>query len=106
MPERLEQHPYVREDLIEIHQHIASDNPEAADRVIEAIRALFSRLKHHPLCGSRYHHPEIQDLRKALVPEFRNYIVFYRRLPGVIRVLHVLHGARDLPRVLRDEARR
>lgn len=105
MPERLEQHPLVREDLIDIHQHIASDNFEAADRVIEAIRSLFRRLKYHPLCGTGYPHPDVQDLRKALVPEFRNYIVFYRHLPGVVRVLHVLHAARDLPRVMKDDAR-
>jgi plasmid stabilization system protein ParE len=34
------------------------------------------------------------------VPGFESYLVFYVPSPGVVEVVRVLHGARDLPRLL------
>ena len=48
----LSQHPGVEEDLAQIHEWIARDNPEAADRVIFAITdGAFEALQENPKLG-------------------------------------------------------
>jgi hypothetical protein len=36
------------------------------------------------------------------VPGFENTLVFYVPSPGVVEVMRVLHGARDVARLLED----
>jgi len=38
------------------------------------------------------------------VPGFESYLVFYVPSPGVVEVVRVLHGARDLPRFFEAQA--
>jgi toxin ParE1/3/4 len=54
-----------------------------------------------PEMGSLYEsdHPELSGGRFFPVKRFRNYLVFYRPTPQGIRVLRVLHGARDIESV-------
>ncbi|WP_145256568.1 type II toxin-antitoxin system RelE/ParE family toxin [Planctomycetes bacterium Pan216] len=41
------------------------------------------------------------DMRQAVVGK---YVIVYRRIEDGIEVLRVLHGARDIPSILRDES--
>ena len=93
-------HPDVGEvDLVEIAEHIATDDPEAAKRVLRAIRDMFVLLAGHPLLGTEYHplRRSLQGIRMIMVPEYPSYLIYYRPLPenAGIRILYVLHGARD-----------
>lgn len=93
MPEtRLEIHPDVKDhDLVEITSYIASDNPVAADDVYDAITELFVELARHPLLGT----------------EYPNYLIYYRPLPeeAGVRILYVLHAARDAAHYAREYLR-
>jgi plasmid stabilization system protein ParE len=101
MPEpRLEIHPDVQnDDLVEIISYIASDNPVAADCVYKAITELFANLARHPLMGTAYSplRLALTGIRMCVVTEYPNYLVYYRPLPGNagVRILYVLHAARD-----------
>ena len=101
MPEpRLETHPDVQnDDLVEITSYIASDNPVAADHVYEAITGLFVELARHPLIGTEYSplRRTLKGIRLGVVTEYPNYLVYYRPLPddAGVRILYVLHAARD-----------
>ena len=42
-------------------------------------------------------------MRRAPVPSFSKYLIFYLPSAGGIDVVRVLHGAQDIERILRDE---
>ena len=46
--------------------------------------------------------PSLTGVRKWPVRGFRNYVVFYRPVPGGIDVLRFVHAASDLAIVLAD----
>ncbi len=93
-------HPDVGEvDLVGIAEHIAMDDPKAAKRVVSAIRDMFILLADHPLLGTDYHplRRSLQGVRMITVPEYPNHLIYYRPLPENVgvRILYVIHGARD-----------
>lgn len=85
--------PRSRDDLIEIHDYIAAENPPAARRVVGAIRDQIRVLTDHPLFGRR---GQIPDTRELVISRFP-YIVAYRVNGEIIEILTVWHTARDLP---------
>jgi len=79
-------------DLDEISLHIALDNVAAAERLMERIEAAEDRLGEFPQIGQA--RPEIRpDLRRWPVGA---YLVFYRVDDEDVRIVRVVHGARDL----------
>ena len=105
---RIEPHAAVlADDLPAIYAFIARDNPEAAERVLEAVQGTFDQLAQQPECGVHYptRNPKLAGVRMLPVNDFANYLIFYRLEAGAVRVLYVVHGARHLPRLFRREAR-
>ena len=45
--------------------------------------------------------PRLAGLRRFPVSGFGNYLIFYRQIDGGIEVLAVVHGARDIPSLLK-----
>jgi toxin ParE1/3/4 len=80
------------EDLIEIWLWIARDDPAAADRVLDAIAARWSQLAEHPLSGPA--RDDIQPGLRHLVAG--RYLIVYRVVSAVVRILRVLHGRRSI----------
>ena len=83
------------EDLIEIWTHIAKDNPQAADRVLDAIEARLWQLARHPYSGFA---------RDDIAPGIRHlvvgqYLTLYRISGAGVEIVRVLHGKR---RIVRD----
>lgn len=83
-------------DLDELWAYIAARNPDAADRMVDAV-----------LEGSRTHarFPGMGLGREDLRPSLRcfvvsPYVVFYRPVEDTIEVLRILHGARDINRLI------
>ena len=85
-------------DVDVVHAHICADNPEAADRVEEAIFDGFDLLASNPALGRRREFRRHQNIRSWVVTEFTNYLIFYRELSdgSGVEILRVIHGARDL----------
>lgn len=84
------------EDLIEIWIEIAKENPDAADRVLDAIELRWQQLARHPHSGMA---------RDDIVPGIRhlvvgNYLTLYRIAEDGIEIVRVLHGRRKLDRSL------
>lgn len=85
------------EDLRQLEDWISRDSPLNAvdfiDRLIEAVEALAGT----PLMGRVV--PEFRDERiRELI--FRGYRIVYLRSAGPVSVLGVVHGARDLLRLI------
>jgi toxin ParE1/3/4 len=90
--------PRAASDLEEIAEYIARDNPTRAASFIAELEAT---------CRAVAASPEIHPLRGDLAAGLRmaaygRYLVLYRDLPGenTVRIERVLHGARNLPRLL------
>ncbi len=86
--------------MAEAARWISKDSPSPARRLRRSLTDLARLLGEHPHVGVA--RPEIADepLRFALVKGFP-YVVLYDPTPGPPLILRVLHGARDLPEVLR-----
>jgi len=89
----------VWDDLREIGQHIAKQNPDAADRFFTATKEAFDLLMRHPGVR-RLRSFSLAGLRSWVVPGFENY--FYLPTETELHLLAVLHGARDLPKALEE----
>lgn len=89
--------PAARDDLDAIHSHIAADNPEAADRVLDSAFDTFGLLIQNPELGRvrTFSGPRLQGLRSIGVRAYPNYVIFYRVRQTAVEVVRVLHGARN-----------
>lgn len=91
---KLNRTPRAHADLTDIWLYIGADNPNAADRVLDAIQGRLSRLLDHPRTGL---------LREDIGPGIRRvvigqYLAFYRVTEDTVDVLRVLHGKREIDR--------
>lgn len=83
---------YSEKSLVDIEgilEYISRDKPEAAVRFVEQILGQCELLSAAPELGEQ-RFDLISELR---VFSFRNYGIYYRLLPGQLRVERVLHGA-------------
>ena len=99
--------PEAKEDLDAIHAYISGDDPDAADRVLEATLATFEELARMPGMGRprTFTQSGLRGLRSFRVEGYRNYLIFYRPVTNGVEVVRVLHGARDLDALLGGEER-
>jgi len=74
-------------------EYIARDNPAAADRVVQKIRATVNLLAEQPALGRPGRVPNTRELVISGTP----YLAPYRVRGQVIEVLRVLHAARQWP---------
>lgn len=86
--------PEARQDLREIRDYIAKDNPVAARRVVTRVRDLARALAAAPALGRE--RPELGANLRSFVAD--RHVLFYRPLTAEagIELVRVLHGARDL----------
>lgn len=89
-------------ELAEAAAWIHAENPEAGLRLLDAFRGVKDRLLRLPESVPLYRHPraEALGLRVLRVPGFP-HLIFFRVVGEEVRVLHVVHGARDLPGFLK-----
>jgi toxin ParE1/3/4 len=86
--------PAAQRDMRAIGRYIADRNHPAALKFYDGLRHTFRMLSRQPLLGE-------------VVPEFGtrlrcfpvgNYVVYYEPIPGGVRIIRVIHGARDQDR--------
>jgi toxin ParE1/3/4 len=90
--------PRAEEDLQEIWLYIAAENVEAADRILDQIGVRLERLTEHPEMGPA--RPDIAADMRILPAE--NYLILYRLLDGIVEVVRIVDGRRNIPDILRD----
>ena len=88
--------PAARADLVEIGDFIALDNPERAASFVTEIEARLIQVAARP--GSFPARDELHaGLRSA---RHGRYLIFFIDSGDEVRIVRVLHGARDLPSLL------
>ena len=87
----------ARSDLKEIQNYIAEDSTEAARRVLAGIRNAIRELARMPRMGHRR-----TDLTKKDVLFWPTgpYLIIYRVEHSILQVVVVLHGRRNVRRLL------
>jgi|SRR6266853_1062678 len=91
--------PQASVDLATIWALIAENSIKHADRFAVLIDDHFQELSRRPQMG-RSRSELAPDLRSFPV---RQYVIFYLPLPKGIEVVRVLHGARDIESILRED---
>jgi toxin ParE1/3/4 len=82
----------ARADRRSIRNHIATENPRAALALDERISEFAARLTTHPALGRP---GRVAGTRELVV--HANYIVIYDIAADTVRVLRILHAARQWP---------
>ena len=91
----------AEEDLSEIALYVGSpdgkDNPALARKLILQIRDKCRAIARRP--GIYQLRPEFgPDMRRAL---HKRYLILFRERETDVRIERIIHGARDVPRVMR-----
>jgi toxin ParE1/3/4 len=87
--------PAARQDLIEIGDFIALDNPERARSFVTDIQASIFKVAERPASF-----PPRDDLHPGLrAAKHGRYLIFFQVQVAEVHVVRVLHGARDLTRI-------
>ncbi len=90
----LERSREARSDLVDIWSYIAVDNPDAADRQIDKIEAIFNQLREYPKPGAKR-----DDINAGLRGFTRDhYLILYQldEFHETVQIIRVVHGMRDL----------
>ena len=88
--------PLAAFDLEEIGDYIAQDNPARARTFVTALHAQCEKICHNPMGYRR--RPELSpDLRSCA---HGNYVIFFESTTEQVTIVRILHGARDIPKVL------
>jgi toxin ParE1/3/4 len=78
-------------ELVDIWLYIAIENPDAADRIAERLRAAAQPLAAYPRLGRTGRRAKTREL----VVAGTNYILIYRKVKRGVEILHVRDGRRD-----------
>ena len=91
----------AEQDLVDIVSYLAAEDSRAAAEMLDHIEARLAALQSHPFVGRVPHNPKLTALGyRVLVID--NYLVFYKVKANAVLVYRILHGARDLLRVLSE----
>ncbi|MBF0342169.1 MAG: type II toxin-antitoxin system RelE/ParE family toxin [Magnetococcales bacterium] len=91
----------AREEFLEAIRWITKDNPMAAQALKNAVHQATRNLGEHPFSGRErtdLASPPVRFLPLAVFP----YVIVYDASMKPPLVLRFLHGARDLPELLRE----
>ena len=86
----------AQRDLGDIVDYLAVENPEAARRLVDQLLEAFQRLAEMPGMG-RSQERRQPNLRSWTVG---SYLVFYRPAAEGVEIIRVVHGRRDLDRLI------
>lgn len=94
--------PKASQDLDNIYNFIAENNPDAALKFFDAARQTFNQLAKNPGIGTIYEvsKPELKGLRKWRVKKFDKYIIFYFYSDDLVEIVRILYAGRDVSAIL------
>jgi toxin ParE1/3/4 len=87
----------AKTDLYDIYDYIRQRSPTAAKRVRGELRAAMKKLAEFPGMGHRRDDVGDESLRFWSV---YSYLIVYRPDTKPLQIVRIIHGARDVPRVL------
>jgi antitoxin ParD1/3/4 len=89
--------PAAEGDLLKIIEYLEGDNPSAVLKVVDALDDAMQRLADNP--GIGHLRPDLTDQDVRFWSVFK-YLVIYRPDTKPLQIVRVLHGRRDVKRLL------
>jgi plasmid stabilization system protein ParE len=104
MSRRIVLRPQVPDDLDEIAIYLEQTSIAIADRFLTKAFEAFDDLADMPGKGSLkwFRRQQLRDIRSWAVPGFPNHLIYYHATDETIVILAVVHGAQNIPVVLKD----
>ncbi len=102
MPGTIVRRRQARQDIIDCASRIAEDVPHAAAKFLDAVEASLARLVEFPGMGRvcEFETGELPGIHMWPVKGFETFLLFYQVIPDGIRLVRLLHGARDIEAAL------
>jgi len=94
--------PLAKADIFDIWSYIAEDSESAADRVEQAIHDACAFLAEGPMRGHTRPDLTTRPLRFWTLKRYPNYTVVYRPETAPLQIVAVLHGKRNIRRMLQQ----
>jgi plasmid stabilization system protein ParE len=94
--------PLARADIFDIWSYLAENNEAAADRVERAIYDACAFVAEGPMRGHCRPDLTARPLRFWTLTRYPSYSVVYRPETVPLQIVAVLHGKRNLRRILRQ----
>ena len=94
--------PLAKADIFDIWRHIAEGSEENANRVERAVYDACAFVADAPMRGHSRSDLTSRSLRFWTLTRYPNYIVVYRPETSPLQVVAVLHGRRNLRRILKQ----
>jgi plasmid stabilization system protein ParE len=94
--------PLAKADIFDIWSYIAERNQDAAERVEQAIYDACSFVAESPLRGHSRPDLTARSLRFWTLTRYPNYSVVYRPQTTPLQIVAVLHGKRNIRRILKQ----
>jgi len=91
--------PQAERDLESVADYIAQDNPRRAATFVGELRDRCGLLGRHPRSARRF--PELGA--SAHIFSYGNYVILYRNLATEVSIERVIHGARDVLALMKDD---
>lgn len=94
--------PKASLDLDDHFDYLSRIDAEAALQFFDAARLTFAQIARTPGMGSRFfvENPNLQELRKWPIKNFKKYLIFYLEYTDRIEVVRILYGSRNLNSIL------
>jgi len=93
--------PLAKADIFDIWLYIAEDSEKTADRVEQAIYDACAFVAEAPLRGHSRSDLTSRSLRFWTLTRYPNYSIVYRPDTTPLQVVAVLHGKRNVRRILK-----
>lgn len=84
-------------DYARIVRELCGTNPDAANRFCDAVEQALQLLASHPQLGAKAGFRHAPQIRKWVIRQFPNYLLFYEDRADGVLLVRLLHGARELP---------
>jgi len=94
--------PLAKADIFNIWSYIAADNEDAANLVERAIYEACGFVAESPFCGHSRPDLTTRSLRFWTLTRYPTYSIVYRPKTTPLQIVAVLHGKRNLRRILQQ----
>ncbi len=96
----------ARDDILrQFRWYLEQDARDAAFRFVDAVDESVRQLSQMPDMGAPrdLRNPALKGLRVWPVKEFEDFLIFYVVHGDTVRIIRILHGKRDVARIMREE---
>jgi plasmid stabilization system protein ParE len=94
--------PLAKADIFDIWSYIAEDSETSADRVEQAIYDACEFLAEGPSRGHARPDLTLRSVRFWTLSRYPNYTLVYRSETAPLQIVAVLHGKRNIRRILQQ----